>query len=216
MLQCFKPVFNLNFTSNSQPGDMVTSNPAPLNYRLAVPSDAQDLAALINAAFRSEKTGQTWLYDSQDKRIDIVNEKLMLDFINGSDTVMIVGTPSGPTSSSVVATCYLRRPSSSVSPGSHQSLNFAWLGFLAVSPSRHGSGYGASTLTEAERFVSEEWNSPGLELDFVHTRTELRAWYEKRGYVATGSSREFFYTEEGRKILREGLMMIVLQKRFDS
>lgn len=179
-----------------------------LSYRLATPSDAPHLTGLINAAFRSERTGQTWLFDEQDKRIDIVSVEDIEPLINGPETVML--TASLPNESLPVACCFLRRPSKM--PQKHTTDDAAWLGFLTVLPNHHHRGYGYALLREAEAYVRRTWHASYLELDAVNTRTQLRAWYNRCGYYETGASRDFFYGEKGREILADGLAMFVLRK----
>lgn len=179
-----------------------------LFYRLATPSDAPHLTALINAAFRSERTGQTWLFDDQDKRIDIVSVKDIEPLIDGPDTVMLTASISNE--SLPVACCFLRRPSET--PQKHTTAGAAWLGFLTVLPNHHHRGYGHALLCEAESYVRRTWNATYLELDAVNARTQLRAWYNRCGYHETGASRDFFYGEKGREILADGLEMVVLCK----
>ncbi|KAF2160650.1 hypothetical protein M409DRAFT_59896 [Zasmidium cellare ATCC 36951] len=185
----------------------------PMTFRLATVNDASHIANLINTAFRSEKTGQTWLYDEQEKRVDIVSEGLAEDLILGksSETIMLAGTLD----SRIAATCFLRRPDTTVPPPDHLqhvTPGSAWLGFLAVDPTLHSKGYGKDMLVEAERFVQQEWKATRLEFDFVHTRKELKEWYAKQGYKETGQKRPFFYGKDGRGILADGLEMVVLGK----
>lgn len=184
----------------------IEKSSTPLSIRIAQADDALALTSLINSAFRSEKTGQTWRYDSQDKRIDIIPEGLISSFISDPQMVMLVGTAPG--SSEPLATCYLRKPSDPAE--AHVSAGAAWLGLLAVSPQAHRKGYGLLLLREAERFVVREWGVKRLEFDFVNARSELRAWYERCGYSATGTTRPFPYGEKGHEILCDGLGMVVL------
>lgn len=187
-----------------------------LTFRTATCEDAGHITLLINTAFRSERTGDTWLYDEQDKRIDILPITATLAMIAGSDTVMLIGELSNPPPSLQdprIAACYLRRPSvtpQEVQRHPHVSPTAAWMGLLAVSPDAQGRGLGREMLAGAERFVREQWEAKRLEFDFVHTRRELKAWYERLGYRETGKWREFLYPEGGREILRGGLRQIVL------
>lgn len=184
-----------------------------LAFSLATIEDAPRITQLINTAFRSEKTGQTWLYDDQDKRVDIASLELVEDLIAGKTarTIMLAGMLFD----SIVATCFLRQPHTTlpqlenlqhVTPGS------AWLGFLALDPTFHSKGYGKDMLVKAEAFVREEWKAERLEFDFVSTRKELRDWYVRQGYEETGKKRPFYYGERGREILADGLEMLVLGK----
>lgn len=185
----------------------------PLVFRLATTEDAPRLTKLINIAFRSEKTGQTWLYDEQEKRVDIASCDLIEDFITGKTSATIM--PAGSLDGTIVATCFLRRPDTTVPPPDnlqHVTPGSAWLGFLAVDPTLHSKGYGKDLLLEAERFVREEWKAKRLEFDFVSSREELKAWYVRQGYEETGKKRPFIYGERGREILADGLEMVVLGK----
>lgn len=193
------------------------SSKEPLSFRLATPQDTSRIIVLINTAFRSEKTGQTWLQDDQDRRVDIVNMELVEDLIAGSsaDTIMLAGTLDN----TIVTTCFLRRPNTVIpNPDKmeHITPGAAWLGFLAVDPAIHSKGYGKAMLREAERVVLGEWQVTRLEFDFVSTRTELMQWYYRQGYAKTGKTRPFIYGEEGRQILVDGLEMIVLGKNLTA
>lgn len=185
----------------------------PLTYRVATPEDAPHLTRIINAAFRTEKTGDTWLYDDQDKRVDIQTVEEIRSVITSPETDMLVGSlQSGDSPGERVTTCYVRRPSSDREKYPHVTPGSAWLGFLAVSPSHHFKGYGKAMLFEAERFVKEDWGVHRLEIDFMHTRVELNEWYRRQGYKETGASRPFPYAEGAKAILRDGLSLIVLGK----
>ncbi|KXS94317.1 hypothetical protein AC578_10811 [Pseudocercospora eumusae] len=179
-----------------------------LTFRIAVPTDASQLACIINAAFRSEKTGQTWLWDDQSLRVDIVSANDTANMIAGPNTVMLTGNI--PNETQPVACCFLRRPSDPAQ--SHMTRGAAWFGLLAVSPRYHYRGYGLAMLAEAEEFVQQNWNVKRLELDYVNARTELRAWYGRCGYQETGARRDFPYGDRGRDIFADGLEMIVLGK----
>lgn len=184
-----------------------------LTFRVATLEDAPRISHLINIAFRSENTGQTWLYDDQNKRVDIMSVSLVEDFITGKsfDTIMLAGLLNAE----IVTTCFLRRPDTTIPPPDnmqHVTPGAAWLGFLAVDPTLHGKGYGKEMLVEAERFLLQEWKVRRLEFDFVHTRKELEGWYKKNGYERTGKSRPFIYGKKGREILADGLQMMVLGK----
>ena len=180
-----------------------------LSFRLATLAEAPQLAVLINAAFRSERTGQTWLFDSQDKRVDITSASDTAAFINGPNSVMLVGVVAGE-ESTPMACCFLRKPSSPPEP--HMSANAAWLGFLVVQPTRQSRGCGLALLSQAEQFVMQTWGAKRLEMDAVNSRKELLAWYERCGYRVTGAVRPFPYGEKGREILADGLEMIVIGK----
>lgn len=88
----------------------------------------------------------------------------------------------------------------------------SWLGFLAVDPKHHQHGYGSATLKHAEAFAREKWDAKRWELNAVNSRVELRAWYGKKGYQATGQTMEFPYGNHRDGLIAEGLELLVLGK----
>jgi len=61
----------------------------------------------------------------------------------------------------------------------------AYIGMLSVAPEMQGTGAGSHLLAE----VGNDCRAAGckaLDLRFVHLRTDLMAYYQKRGFVETG------------------------------
>ncbi|KAG9522248.1 acyl-CoA N-acyltransferase, partial [Aureobasidium melanogenum] len=179
-----------------------------LEFGIATIDQAAEVTALVNSAFRSEPTGQTWLYDSQEKRIDILPLEATQDMIKSSDSFFLIGTLKD--GRDLVASCFVRKPAAPPAP--HMSEGAAWFGLLAVSLQHHGRGYGKAVLQEAERFVNSNWGVTRLELEYVNTRVQLGDWYGRCGYNATGKRREFPYGDKGRKIFASGLQLLVIGK----
>jgi GNAT superfamily N-acetyltransferase len=169
-------------------------------------AQAADIAALINVAFRSEPSGQTWLTDDQDKRTDMLSVGNVRETLSSPATPILVGTLAN--SPKLIAVCLLK------APGTCQKTTGAksWLSMLAIDPSHHQRGYGAATLKAAEAFAIERWDAKRMELNVVNTRVELRAWYEKNGYRATGQIMEFPYGNHRDGLLADALELLVLGK----
>lgn len=64
--------------------------------------------------------------------------------------------------------------------------NHAQLGFFAVQPSLQSNGLGTYVLEQAEIFARTRLYSKKLLMIVVSQRTELIAFYERRGYRRTG------------------------------
>ena len=62
----------------------------------------------------------------------------------------------------------------------------AQLGFFAVHPALQGNGLGTYVLCQAETFARTYLSSKKLSMIVVSQRTELIAFYERRGYRKTG------------------------------
>jgi len=179
-----------------------------LEFTTATTAQATAIAALINAAFRSESAGQTWLTDDQDKRTDMLSVQDVQNTISNPSTPILVGTVAS--SPELIAVCLLKAPGTC--PKTTGTPAKSWLAMLAVDPKHHQRGYGLAALKEAEAFAKKSWDAKRVELNVVNTRVELRAWYGKNGYQATGQTMEFPYGNHRGGLMADGLELVVLGK----
>ena len=63
----------------------------------------------------------------------------------------------------------------------------SYLGLLSVDPAYQQGGLGSLLMVEAENYCRER-GSTFMDILFVNLREELPAYYQKRGYVQTGTS----------------------------
>jgi len=69
-------------------------------------------------------------------------------------------------------------------------------------------------LSEAERIARAEWGVAEMRMTVIDIRSELIAWYERRGYLRTGEHQPFPYGDERFGIpLRQDLRFELLCKR---
>ncbi len=69
--------------------------------------------------------------------------------------------------------------------------NDAHIGFFAVHPKMQGRGIGKIILTQAENYAVNNLNVTKLSMAVVSQRSELIAYYERRGYQRTGVIKKF-------------------------
>jgi predicted N-acetyltransferase YhbS len=130
--------------------------------RLAGPSDAAQITAVINAAFR---IAEGFFIDGNRITQSEVEEKLS----NGT----FILAENGDTLSGCVYV-ELRGERS-------------YLGLLSVDPSYQQGGLGSLLMREAEKYCREH-GSREMDILIVSLREELPAYYQKRGYVQNGTS----------------------------
>jgi GNAT superfamily N-acetyltransferase len=131
-----------------------------MTTRLAVPADAETLAALISLAYRVEdffKIGDRT--DPSDVR------RRMQDgaFLLLEDQGMIVG---------------------SVYVQVHGEIGY--FGMLSIDPSRQGQGLGSRLIAAAEDHCRRA-GCHTMELEVVNLRTELPPFYRRFGYTENGT-----------------------------
>jgi predicted N-acetyltransferase YhbS len=63
----------------------------------------------------------------------------------------------------------------------------SYLGLLSVDPTTQQSGLGSRLMIEAERYCRER-GSHAMDILIVNLREELPAFYQKRGYIESGTT----------------------------
>lgn len=139
-----------------------------LEFKIATICQAARATSLVNSAFCSEPTGQTRLFDSQERRVKISpleRTQGIQGIIDFSDSFFLIDTlPNGV---DIVASSFLRRPADH--PAWQMSNGTAYFGLIAVRPEHHRSKYGMAVLQEAERLVSTRWGAKRLEMVYMNT-----------------------------------------------
>ena len=149
-----------------------------LDLRPASEADFPAIIALTNRAYR-EAAGQTgWKVESLvgGQRIDA--DLLRDDLVKPGAMLLIARDAGGD-------------------PLGHVRLDAAadgvwYLAMLTVSPDRQDAGLGRTLLAAAEAYARDH-GAHRIRMSVIHQRTELIAWYERRGYVRTGETQPFPY-----------------------
>ena len=152
----------------------------PLIYRVATLADCQALCKLVNSAYRGESSYQGWTTEADyldGQRIDI---EMLTDMITDPNTVVLLFLDRQE--ETLVGCAYLKHAASP---------NHALLGMLTVRPDLQSRGYGKFILSIAEDYALNRWNIEYIEMTVVTIRTELLAYYNRRGYVDSGRREPF-------------------------
>lgn len=132
-----------------------------MQVRVAETGDAEAIVAVINAAFR---LAEGFLLDRD--RIDL--EAVQELFQKG--TFLIAEDSS-------LCGCVYVEP---------RDGNRSYLGLLAVDPRLQKSGLGSQLMNAAEAHCAKAGSS-FMDLRIVNVRSELPTFYQRRGYVETGT-----------------------------
>ncbi len=154
---------------------------AGLEFRRAELSDVDAVVALIESAYRGDASRAGWTTEAEllgGQRTDAGEVRAVIS-APGSRVIMAVD------GGDLVGCARLERRGDE-----------AYLGMFAVDPRRQGAGIGSAVLAEAERVARHEWGARALHLSVIGQRRDLIAWYERRGYQATGETHPFPYGDE--------------------
>lgn len=168
-------------------------------FRHATAADTEAIVELVESAFRGPTSRLGWTTEAdllEGQRTD--GEEVALA-IGSADSVFLLATSN----SAIAACCRLTRDPPL---GAH-------LGMLAVAPELQHAGIGSALLERAERSARRLWPVTVLELFVIRQRSELIAWYLRRGYELTGRTAPFPYGDPRYGVpLRSDLEFAVMRK----
>ena len=130
--------------------------------RLAVPSDAEQITAVINAAFR---IAEEFFIDGN--RITLA--EVQQSFASGA--FLVAGNGDA------LCGCVYVEPRG----------ERAYLGLLSVDPASQQKGLGSRLMTAAEEFGRRR-GARFMDIYIVNLRTDLPPFYEQRGYSENGTT----------------------------
>lgn len=169
-----------------------------LTFRTATVADVDAIVALVTSAYRGDasRTGWTTEADFLDgQRID--PEVLRADILRDRSLVLLVEQDG-----QLVACAHIADEDGA-----------GYFGMFSVSPALQGGGIGKRLMEEAERIVADQWGRSVMRMTVIDIRSELIAFYERRGYRRTGVTKPFPYGDERFGVpLRDDLRFEVLEK----
>lgn len=145
-------------------------------FRIANYLDAELITKLVNQAYRPESATPAWTHESNWVAGNRTNISQIMDVIAKSNSIILVGIKG----SSIVACVHVE-----------QEGNSSHIGMLAVHPELQGAGAGKQMLSQAEKYALEIFGAEKLIMLVVSSRSELIAFYLRRGYRQTGSIMDY-------------------------
>ena len=165
----------------------------------ANPSDIDTIVALVNASYRGESSRAGWTTEAdwvEGLRTDPEHTRQLL---TGPNSVILLARRNQQVLGSILLE-YLA------------SQHAAAIGMFAVQPKQQNQGIGKQLLAYAERFACQQWAVQRLQLQVIPWRTELIAFYIRRGYCHTEHSEPFPHHPLLWRAKCAGLTLITLEK----
>ncbi len=170
-----------------------------LTFQRAAATDVPAIVALVESAYRGDVSRVGWTTEADLLDGQRTDAAAVADILRAPGGTVLLARADG----ALMACCQLeRRPPSE-----------AYFGMFAVRPGEQGQGVGRQVLAHAERIARDEWAATTMVMTVLAQRSELIAWYERRGYRRTGEQRPFPYGDERYGIpQRPDLVFDVLAK----
>ena len=162
----------------------------------ATPADAARLTAFVNAAYRGDAARQGWTTEADLLDGQRIDEPGMRELLAAPNTAMLLCL--GP-DDELLGCFYAETRGPKL-----------LLSMLAVQPAGQNRGVGRFLLHAAEDH-GRRHGCTVSKMTVISVRTELLAYYERRGYRRTGATKPF-PTDPRFGIPRQPLTLLVLEK----
>jgi GNAT superfamily N-acetyltransferase len=162
-------------------------------------ADVPALNVLVNSAYRGDSSRRGWTTEADlldGVRTDETGLKTML---TNPKAKILKYEEAGQ----LLGCVYLEQE------GDH-----LYLGMLTVSPDAQAGGIGKQLMAAAEQFA-RDWHCRAVTMTVIPQRHELIAFYERRGYRATGETEPFPMDDPRFGLPKQPLSFIVLEKALD-
>jgi GNAT superfamily N-acetyltransferase len=167
-------------------------------FRIAEPGDAESLSRLVNSAYRGESSRRGWTTEADLLGGQRTDPDTLRDLTSADNNAILLMHRDA----SLMGCVFLQQKAQS-----------AYLGMLTVQPDLQACGIGSRLLAAAEEWVFESWCIRTVEMTVIRQRSELIAWYERRGYVNTHRTEPFPYGDVKFGLpKRTDLEFVVLEK----
>ncbi len=172
---------------------------SPFQFRVAELDDVPAICALVNSAYRGDSSRAGWTTEANLLTGVRVESPEVEELISNPDSLILVCQQDDRIIGSV---------------NLQNTEDGAYLGMFAVQPTLQGGGIGKQFIAQAEQIVQERWGVKRMWMTVITTRTELIAYYERRGYTRTGRIVPF-PEEVGEEFrLVKDIEMVELAKEF--
>jgi ribosomal protein S18 acetylase RimI-like enzyme len=143
---------------------------------IATTEDIDALELLVNSAYRGESSKKGWTTEADLLDGIRIDKERLEEIIRNSDSVILKMIDED----GIITGCVnLQKKQDSM-----------FLGMLTVKPGAQGLGLGKRLMQEAEEYARLQGCSR-MVMTVISVRSELIAWYERRGYHLTGEKKPF-------------------------
>ena len=175
-----------------------------ISFRDASRADLERVIALVTSAYRGDASRAGWTTEADMLGGQRTDAEAVGGLLDNPDGVVLLAEREGE----LLACANVSRSEDGVA-------GEGYFGMFAVEPTRQSEGIGKRVLAEAERLLQTRFGCQTAVMTVIEQRTELIAYYQRRGWRSTGKRKPFPYGDERFGIpTRDDLRFLVLEKRW--
>lgn len=169
-----------------------------MSFRKAEIEEAELIVRLVNSAYRGDSSRVGWTTEADYLDGQRTDEQEIQSLIQAETSMILLCLQADE----IIGSVLLEK----------KSAGSAYLGMFVVKPDLQGGGIGKHFLQAAEDSVQQEWGVTKMTMSVITLRTELFAFYERRGYRRTGELLPF--PDDPRKGIQlvQNLQFEILEK----
>lgn len=174
-----------------------------MHVTVALQTDIAALNRLVNSAYRGESSRAGWTTEADILGGQRIDEGRLSEILSDpKQRLLCLRNDFNEVIGCVCLEQYTDR----------DGARCCYLGMLTINPEKQTGGLGKFLIGRAEEFA-RAWGAIRMSLTVIHVRTELMAWYERRGYKRTGETESFPYGDERFGLpQRDDLHFVVFEK----
>ena len=165
----------------------------------AILSDAAEINALVNSAYRGDSSKQGWTTEADLLDGTRIDEAAVKELIERANTTILKYTEENK----ILGCVELR-----------QEKGKLYLGMLSVAPNTQCKGIGKKLMTAAEEHA-KLLGIFSIFMTVISVRKELIDWYMRHGYQLTGERKPFVIPDTRWGIPKQELEFVVLEKKIN-
>jgi len=167
-------------------------------FRYAIQADVGPLVALIEHAYRAPETAGRWDSESHLLTGPRTSQAEIEGLVADPYSRFLIAEIGGR-----LAGCCLIQKRGATECSDKAGTDGAYFGMFAIDTTVRSEGLGKTILAEAERRARELWKVNAMVMTVINVRTELIAWYQRRGYLLTGARIPFPFSETSGETTRD-------------
>lgn len=174
-----------------------------ISFRPAAAADVPAIHALVESAYRGESAARGWTHEAHLLGGQRTDAQALADIVEDAAQVLLLAEIEHELVGCVQI----------ADKGERGGERIAYLGMLTVRPDLQSAGLGRQLIEQAEQQARSAYGAGAMEMTVISARTELIAWYVRRGYRLTGRQAPFPDDPRFGVPKVNGLVFEVLSKR---